>query len=240
MPALSEQFGIDLRAAIGVASGWAHVGRLGSGDGKDYTAIGDVVNLAARLEGQAHGGEVVVDEPVYRQVADTYPDLRPEQVDLKGFGEPVQAYRFGTAESEAAQSAPRMAGIGERAPKRGISLGAVLFAILGAPCAAIALVGPLAVVLGLGSVFAALSTNVLAVLDTDPIRIPLMVLAALGAAANLYTVWHGHKLRQQAAAEDRFVALTRQEGRRAFAVVALACLTFLFIVFELVAHAYLH
>ena len=76
MPALSERFGIDLRAAIGVASGWAHVGRLGSGEGKDYTAIGDVVNLAARLEGQAHGGEVVVDEPVYRQVADQYPDVQ--------------------------------------------------------------------------------------------------------------------------------------------------------------------
>ena len=240
MPALSERFGIDLRAAIGVASGWAHVGRLGSGDGKDYTAIGDVVNLAARLEGQAHGGEVVVDEPVYRQVADQYPDLRPEQVDLKGFGEPVEAYRFGDAESQAAQNLPRMTGIGERDPKRGLSIGAMLFAILGAPCAAVALVGPLAVVLGLGSAFAALGTNVLSVLDADPIRIPLMILAALGAAANLYTVWHGHRLRHRAAAEDRYVALTRLESRRAFAVIALACLTVVFILFELVAHAYLH
>jgi adenylate cyclase len=239
MPALTERFGIDLRAAIGVASGWAHVGRLGSGEGKDYTAIGDVVNLAARLEGQANGGEVVVDEPVYRQVADRYPDVQPEQVDLKGFGDPVEAYRFGAAESHAARTAPRQAGIGERAPKRGLSIGAVLFAILGAPCAAIALVGPLAVLLGLGSVFAALSTNVLAVLDTDPIRIPLMGLAALGAGANLYTVWHGQRLRRLAAAEDRFVSLTRLESRRAFAVVAMACLTIVFILFELVAHVYL-
>jgi adenylate cyclase len=240
MPALTERFGIDLRAAIGVASGWAHVGRLGSGEGKDYTAIGDVVNLAARLEGQAHGGEVVVDEPVYRQVADRYPDVAPEQVDLKGFGEPVEAYRFGAAESHAARSAPRQVGIGERAPKRGISVGAVLFAILGAPCAAVALVGPIAVLLGLGSVFAALGTSVLSVLDTDPIRIPLMVFAVLGAGANLYTVWYGHRLRHQAAAEDRFVSLTRLESRRAFAVVAMACLTMVFVVFELVAHAYLH
>lgn len=240
MPALAERFGIDLRAAIGVASGWAHVGRLGSGDGKDYTAIGDVVNLAARLEGQAHGGEIVVDEPVYRQVADQYPDLLPEQVDLKGFGEPVEAYRFGVAESQAAQASPRQIGIGEREPKRGISVGAVLFAILGAPCAAVALVGPLAVVLGLGSAFAALSTNVLSVLDTDPIRIPLMVLAALGAAANLYTVWHGYRLRHHAPPEDRTLSLTRLEWRRAFAVVALGCLTLLFVAFELVAHAYLH
>src|SRR5215212_681585 len=106
MPALAKQFDVDLRAAIGVASGYAHVGRLGSGDGKDYTAIGDVVNLAARLEGQAHGGEVVVDEPVYRQVEDHFPDLQPEQVDLKGFGEPVQAYRFGAVESAAVREAP--------------------------------------------------------------------------------------------------------------------------------------
>lgn len=240
MPALTEQFGVDLQAAIGIASGYAHVGRLGSGEGKDYTAIGDVVNLAARLEGQAHGGEVVVDEPVYRQVEDRYPDLQPEQVDLKGFGEPVAAYRFGAVESAAVRDAPRHSGIGERSPRRGISLGAVLFAMLGAPCAAVALVGPLAVVLGLGAMFASLSTHVLSFLDADPIRIPLMTLATLGALANLYTVWYGHQARQKAAADDRYVALTRLERRRAFAVLAMAVLTLVFVVFELVAHAYFH
>jgi len=238
MPFLAAQFDVDLKAAIGVASGYAHVGRLGSGEGKDYTAIGDVVNLAARLEGQARGGEVVVDEPVYRQVEDQYPDLRPEQVDLKGFGEPVAAYRFGAAESAAAREAPRRSGIGERQPRRALSLGAVLVAVLGAPCAAVALVGPLAIVLGLGAAFASLSTHVLSFLDTDPIRIPLMTLATLGALANLYTVWYGHQARHKAA--DRFVALTRLERRRAFAVVVMACLTLVFVAFELVAHAALH
>jgi adenylate cyclase len=218
MPALAERFGVDLRAAIGVASGYAHVGRLGSGEGKDYTAIGDVVNLAARLEGQARGGEIVVDEPVYRQVADQYPDLKPENVDLKGFAEPVTSYRLGAAESAAASSAPRHAGIGERSPRRGVSLGAVLFAILGAP----------------------LSTHVLSFLDADPIRLPLMTLATIGALANLYTLWYAHRARQQAVAEDRFVPQTRLERRRAFSVLAMGCLTLLFVVFELVAHAYYH
>jgi adenylate cyclase len=240
MPALSERFDTDLRAAIGIASGWAHVGRLGSGDGKDYTAIGDVVNLAARLEGQARGGEVVVDEPVYRQVADRFPDVAPEPVTLKGFEEPVVSYRFGRDEGASAAGSSRHGGPGEGTPQRSISLGATLFAILGAPCAAIALVGPLAVVLGLGAVFASLSTHVLSVLDADPIRIPLMTLATLGALANLYTVWYGHRLRQRAAAEDRFVPLTRLDRRRAFAVVAMGCLTLLFVLFELVAHAYFH
>jgi hypothetical protein len=67
-----------------------------------------------------------------------------------------------------------------------------------------------------------------------------MTLATLGALANLYTVWYGHQARQRAAADDRFVALTRLERRRAFTVVALACLTLVFVVFELVAHAALH
>jgi len=89
-------------------------------------------------------------------------------------------------------------------------------------------------------VFASLSTHVLSFLDTDPIRIPLMTLATLGALANLYTVWYGHQARLKAAAEDRFVPLTRLERRRAFAVVAMGCLTLMFVVFELVAHAYYH
>ena len=44
-------------AVVAIAAGFARVGRIGSSDGKDYTAIGDVVNLAARLEGVAARGE---------------------------------------------------------------------------------------------------------------------------------------------------------------------------------------
>src|SRR5262249_27751854 len=46
LPGLSERLGMPLQASIGVASGFARVGRLGSDDIKDYTAIGDVVNQA--------------------------------------------------------------------------------------------------------------------------------------------------------------------------------------------------
>lgn len=240
MPALSERFGVDLRAAIGVASGWAHVGRLGSGEGKDCTAIGDVVNLAARLEGKARGGEIVIDEPVYRQIAEQYPTLPPERVELKGFDEETTAYRLGTAERDSAPPLSRHVLSGERPARRSVSLGAVLFALLGAPCAAISLVGPLAIILGVGSVFAAFSGQMLAVLDTGPIRMPLLVLATLGAAANLYSVWHGHRLRHAAADDHRYVALTRSEQRRASTVILMAGLTLAVVIFELAAHAYLH
>ena len=58
LPGLSERLGVPLRASIGIASGFARVGRLGSDDIKDYTAIGDVVNQAARLQAQAGATEI--------------------------------------------------------------------------------------------------------------------------------------------------------------------------------------
>jgi adenylate cyclase len=50
LQSLGQRFNLPLEASVGVASGWARVGRLGSEDSKDYTAIGDVVNLAARFK----------------------------------------------------------------------------------------------------------------------------------------------------------------------------------------------
>src|SRR5262249_7645850 len=69
LPGLSERLGMPLQASIGVASGFARVGRLGSDDIKDYTAIGDVVNQAARLQAQSGPTEIVVSQDVYREVA---------------------------------------------------------------------------------------------------------------------------------------------------------------------------
>src|SRR5688572_17157204 len=57
LKSLRQEQNLDLQARIGVASGYARVGRVGSEDRKDYTAIGDVVNLASRLEDQASPGE---------------------------------------------------------------------------------------------------------------------------------------------------------------------------------------
>ena len=53
---LRQRFNMDLESSIGIATGWARVGSLGSTVRKDYTAIGEVVNLAARLEEAAQPG----------------------------------------------------------------------------------------------------------------------------------------------------------------------------------------
>src|SRR5574341_1807244 len=67
MAALRERFQMDLKTAAGIATGWARVGRVGSSDAKDFTAIGDVVNLAARLEGKTNPGEVLVSRETDRK-----------------------------------------------------------------------------------------------------------------------------------------------------------------------------
>ena len=74
---------MPLRASIGIASGFARVGRLGSDDIKDYTAIGDAVNQAARLQAQARATEIVVSQDVYQEVATAYPGVPAESFALR-------------------------------------------------------------------------------------------------------------------------------------------------------------
>ncbi len=77
-------------------------------------------------------------------------------------------------------------------------------------------------------------------LDAPPIRLPLLILASLGSLANLYTVWHARKLRQQAKAEGNFIAMTQLERRRTVLTVGLAVTTLMVIAYELNIHVSMH
>ncbi len=74
----------DLRIRIGVATGKAFVGNLGGEGHVEYTAIGTVVNLAARLESQAPVGGVLIDETTCGAVCTLPPGVWTE-VTLKGY-----------------------------------------------------------------------------------------------------------------------------------------------------------
>src|SRR4030095_2787355 len=75
LPELSGRLGMPLHGPIGIASGFARVGGLGADEIEDYTAIGDVVNQAARLQAQAEPTEILVSQDVYREVASAYPGV---------------------------------------------------------------------------------------------------------------------------------------------------------------------
>jgi len=80
-----------LPLGLGLDMGVAFVGNVGDGVVKDFTALGDVVNTAARLQGQAKPGQIVMSERVYEYVGDRYPNAPQVQLDLKGKSEPVAA-----------------------------------------------------------------------------------------------------------------------------------------------------
>ena len=230
---LGTRFEMSLQTSIGIATGYARVGRLGSEDSKDYTAIGDVVNLAARLQGKAGAGGVLMDGASYSKYAADLGEATAEHLLLRGFREPVTAYRLhGKSESRPAEDPA------ETTAREKASVGSILFGILGAPCAITTLIGPLAVAFGAGGFFGL--TAVLVYLDQSFIRLPVLALASLAAIANLYTLWHARLLRAEERVGGHLKTMTRLEKRRTIFVFAASLVTLAIVAFEIVAHILLH
>jgi len=84
--------GFDLGYGIGIAYGYATLGMVGTESRCDYTPIGSVVNLAARLCDEARSAEIVLDHRAHAAVAGL---VRAEccSLELKGFDGAVEAYR---------------------------------------------------------------------------------------------------------------------------------------------------
>ena len=76
---------------VGLDFGTAFVGNVGAGEVKDFTAIGDVVNTAARLQAAAAGGEIVMSSRVGTRAGPIAADARPRELVLKGKSEPERA-----------------------------------------------------------------------------------------------------------------------------------------------------
>jgi len=95
-----------IRYGIGVTSGEAVVGNIGGEERMDFTAIGDVVNLAARLEGHAQPEEVLISEYTYELVKDVVKAERLPPIKVKGKRKPVVVYRVLEALEEDEQSPP--------------------------------------------------------------------------------------------------------------------------------------
>ena len=94
---LSERWrrlGHDLKLGIGIARGYATLGALGYEGRFDYTAIGGVVNVAARLCGEAAGGEILVDRRARAGLDDAFALEPVEPLALKGYEKPVPAFRL--------------------------------------------------------------------------------------------------------------------------------------------------
>ena len=81
-----------LDLGVGICSGEEYVGNVGGGGYKDFTALGDVTNTAARLQAQAQGGEVLVCGVTYGAAVDACAGAELRHLSLKGKAEPVDGY----------------------------------------------------------------------------------------------------------------------------------------------------
>lgn len=89
---LQKEFGKTVSFGVGIHVGDAVVGNIGCDTRMDYTAIGDTVNTASRIEGKAQRGEVLISEAVYDLVKDRIQAEFKEDMQLKGKAEPVRVY----------------------------------------------------------------------------------------------------------------------------------------------------
>ena len=228
---LEARFQRSVRASIGIATGSAHVGRLGSGDARDVTAIGQSVNLAARLQATARPGQTVLAREVYEQVASLLPEIPAESVTLKGFPEPAQVHRLlpGVCLHRDGRGMPPYLDRRQAA----FTVGPLLFSLLGAPCAAAAFLGSSAVGLGLGAL---LGASAGAFFDDWRIRYPLAIFATLGTLANLYALWYARRVRARFLAHGRPLIPTARDRSRDFLVIGAAILTVGAIALEWFSH----
>lgn len=90
---LKEELRGRVGFGVGINCGDCVVGNIGTSFRMEYTAIGDVVNTASRLEGVAKAGEVIVSEAVYLATCDRieYDDM--DSVRLKGKKDEVKIYK---------------------------------------------------------------------------------------------------------------------------------------------------
>ena len=85
--------GIDLRIRAGINSGPVMVGNVGSDLRYEYTALGDAVNVAARMQAAAQTGTILITEMTRRLTGDTFELENLGAIEVKGKTEPVHAFR---------------------------------------------------------------------------------------------------------------------------------------------------
>lgn len=89
---LEKRFGRNVYFGIGINTGEAVVGNIGSKQRMDYTAIGDTVNTSARLESNAKGGQILISQSTYDLVKDKVDVLDLGYIKVKGKSQELKVY----------------------------------------------------------------------------------------------------------------------------------------------------
>lgn len=91
---MAAEQGLDLSARIGLNTGIAVVGEMGSDQHAEHTAMGDAVNLAERMQRAAQPGGIVISEHTYQQVRGLFKMQAMGAIKVKGKAAQVKAYHI--------------------------------------------------------------------------------------------------------------------------------------------------
>lgn len=94
-----QRYGIDFAMRIGLNTGPVVVGEVGSNLVYEYTAMGDAINMAARLQSAARPMTVLIGENTYRFIAPLFECTDLGKISVKGIQEPVQVYEVKEAKT---------------------------------------------------------------------------------------------------------------------------------------------
>ncbi len=83
-----------LNLGLGLHAGPAFVGNFGAEGMLDFTALGDTVNVGARLQAEAATGEILLSAPVYETIVDLCPDLPASELLIRGRETALPIYRL--------------------------------------------------------------------------------------------------------------------------------------------------
>lgn len=86
------EFGHDLGIGIGINTAFMTVGNIGSEMHRDYTVIGNQVNVAARLESRAEAGQILISQRTYSRVKELVRVEKMGTIQVKGIHDPVRTY----------------------------------------------------------------------------------------------------------------------------------------------------
>ena len=101
---IRERYGVDFDIRVGINTGLVVVGAVGSDLRMEYSALGDAINLAARMEQTAEPGTVRVAHDTYKLVKNLFEFRSLGGVEVKGKSEPILAYQAVGRKFEAGQA----------------------------------------------------------------------------------------------------------------------------------------
>lgn len=124
---------------------------------------------------------------------------------------------------------------------RWIAIASLVFILLQSACTAVMAISGVRLLIGLGALAAASGLNRPASgFHTDAIRIPMLIVAVLGSAVNLYVIWRIRSLRARPSAQWRSTPVTKRQQRSESLQIVLALLTLALVAAEWATHHIVH